>query len=262
MDTAKIDSLGHRLWNARQTGARIPPLTHEHPGLTITDAYAIQLAYVQRCKAAGGRIIGWKVGMTSSGRGVTAEGHLGPISGHLFADMVVLTGSAVATSTLSKPHVEGEIAFVLGKPLKGPGITIVDVLSSTSSVAPALEVIDYRFTGDNGQAEDWIADNCLSALAVLGGRTASILDLDLRLTGMVMTRNGVPIATGAGAAVSGHPAKSVAWLANHLATFGLTLSPGEVVLTGSVAGAHPALAGDVFTAEFDTLGSATIGFTL
>ena len=200
--------------------------------------------------------------MTSSGRGVTAEGHLGPISGHLFADMVVLTGSAVATSTLSKPHVEGEIAFVLGKPLKGPGITIVDVLSSTSSVAPALEVIDYRFTGDNGQAEDWIADNCLSALAVLGGRTASILDLDLRLTGMVMTRNGVPIATGAGAAVSGHPAKSVAWLANHLATFGLTLSPGEVVLTGSVAGAHPALAGDVFTAEFDTLGSATIGFTL
>jgi 2-keto-4-pentenoate hydratase len=174
--------------------------------------------------------------------------------------MVVPESRPVSAGGLHRPEVEGEIAFVLERPLRGPGVTVADVLAATRGVLPAIEIIAGRLEPGDHSVVDCVADNAGSALAVLGGALVPVDGLDLRLVGMVQSRGGDVVATGAGARVLGHPAASVAWLANALAAAGRQLDAGAFVLSGSLAPAVPAQAGDAFTVEFDRLGAVSVAF--
>jgi 2-keto-4-pentenoate hydratase len=77
---------------------------------------------------------------------------------------------------------------------------------------------------------------------------------------MALSVNGAPSATGAGAAVLGHPVRCVAWLANKLAEFGVPLRAGDVVMAGALHAAVPVAGGDVVRAEFANLGAVTTRF--
>jgi 2-keto-4-pentenoate hydratase len=242
-----------RLWRAAQDGGLVPAPTRDVPGLSRADAYAIQRALLDRYKAAGDRPAGWKVGMT-------AAGTPGPIYGELLASMIVPAGERIDASRLHEPDVEGEIAFVLDQPLRGPGVTAQDVLAATRGVRPAIEIIAGRLEPGEHTVADFIADNAASALAVLGAEIVPVDGLDLRLIGMVHTRGEEVVGTGAGARVLGDPAASVAWLANALAAAGSGLEAGTVVLSGSVAPAIRARPGDAFTVEFDRLGTVSVAF--
>ncbi len=132
---------------------------------------------------------------------------------------------------------EPEIAFIFKKELKGPHVTVADVLAATEYVAPALEIIDSRFQGFSFTLPDAVADNSSSSRFIIGERFYSPEKFDLKLMGMVFKQNGEVVATGAGAAVMGHPARAIAWLANKLYKVGQSIQPGEVVLSGSLSAA-------------------------
>jgi 2-keto-4-pentenoate hydratase len=251
-------AIAERLWRAGRDGGLVPAPTRELPGLSEEEAYAIQRALLDRCRGDGDRAAGWKVGLTAAiGR---EPGSPGPIYGELLASMIVPAGGSIAAGELHAPEVEGEIAFVLDRPLRGPGATVGDVLAATRGVRAAIEVIAGRLEPGEHAVADFIADNALSARAVLGDALVPLDGLDLRLAGMVQSRGGAVVGTGAGARVLGDPAASVAWLANALAATGRQLDAGAVVLSGSLAPAVPARAGDVFTVEFDRLGTVSVAF--
>jgi 2-keto-4-pentenoate hydratase len=251
-------AVAERLWRAQRDARLTSAPTVEVPGLDEHGAYAIQRAMVGRLERDGAVAVGWKVGLTSAIGG--RAGAAGPIYGQLLSDMVVPQSEPIAASELHHPAVEGEIAFVLDRPLRGPGVTVADVLAATRGVRPAIEIIAGRLEPGDHSVVDFIADNAASARAVLGGALVPVAGLDLRLVGMVQSSGGDVVATGAGARVLGHPAASVAWLANALAAAGRQLDAGSFVLSGSLAAAVPARPGDAFTVEFDHLGTVSVSF--
>jgi 2-keto-4-pentenoate hydratase len=184
-----------------------------------------------------------------------------PDYGMLLDDMFVEDGDEIDLSTLLQPRVEAELAFVMARDLSGPGVTTATALAAIGGVLPAIEVVDSRVAGWRIKLVDTVADNASSGLLVVGGRSRPVTDLDLRLVGVVVSRNGELIDTGAGAAALGNPARCVAWLANKLATFGDGLRAGDVVLPGAVHKMVTVTPGDVFRAEFAGLGAVTARFS-
>ena len=252
--------LADRLWRAEVDRAAIDPISETGPDLTIDDAYAIQTRNVERRQAAGRVICGRKVGLTSQ----PMQEYLRvfePTFGVLLDDMFVDDGDEIALEELIQPRVEAEIAFVMRRDLAGPGITTTNALTAIAGVLPAIEIGDSRIADWRIQLVDTVADNASSGRLVLGGKLTAVTDLDLSVIGMVISRNGALLHTGAGAAVLGNPARCVAWLANKLASFGAALHSGDVVLSGALHRLVPVLPGDVFRAEFGHLGAVTTHFS-
>ncbi|MCS7233150.1 MAG: fumarylacetoacetate hydrolase family protein [Synergistetes bacterium] len=248
-----------KLIEAERKRSPIDPLTSTYQGLSVNDAYKVQLEGVKIKIGLGRKVIGKKIGLTSK----AMQDLLGvkePDYGHLLDDMLILQGQPCKREDLIQPKVEGEIAFVLGDTLKGPGVTMTDVLKATEFVIPAIEIVDSRIRDWKIKLEDTIADNASSARFILGSKAVPVKNLDLRLIGMILEKNGRVMSTGAGAAVWGHPAAAVAWLANKLAEFGVALEAGEIILSGAVTAALDASKGDVFTVAFYELGSVTVYF--
>jgi 2-oxopent-4-enoate hydratase len=258
--SALVAELAGELWEADRTGTPVAPLTERHPELVIDDAYAIQGLVIDRRCAAGARPVGRKIGLTS----LPMQQLLGvsePDYGVLLDDMVVEDGDEIPLGGLVQPRVEAELAFVMARDLTGPGVTTANALDAIAGVLPAIEVVDSRIVDWRIKLVDTVADNASSGLMVVGGRMRPVGDLDLRLVGVVMSRNGEVVDTGAGAAALGNPARCVAWLANKLATFGAGLRAGDLVLPGAVHRMVDVLPGDVFRAEFAHLGAVTARFS-
>jgi len=256
---ADLDALATLLIDAYTTRTPVPPLTDSFDSLTIDDAYAIQQIQIRTRISAGAGIAGFKVGLTSEPMrqqfGVTD-----PDFGHLLTDMAYLADASVPVSNFLQPRAEPEIALVLGRPLRGPRVTVTDVAAATSAVVPAIEIIDSRIADWKISLLDTVADNASSGGFVVGQSPVPLANIDLSLTGCVLRRNGRIAATGAGAAVLGSPLHAAAWLANELLGRGAQLEPGHVILTGSITAAIPVAAGDAVTASFDRLGSVTAVF--
>jgi 2-oxo-hept-3-ene-1,7-dioate hydratase len=243
---------------AEQKCEPVKQLSTTWPGITIEDAYAIQ-NLVQREKMAEGRkLIGHKVGLTSKAmqRSSAIEE---PDYGHLLDDMIIADGEKVTHSRYCVPRVEVELAFVLSRPLKGPGIRLTDVLSATEYVVPALEIVDARVMNPR-KIFDTIADNGAAAGVVLGGRPVRPLDVDLRWVGGIMYVNGEIEETGLAAGVLGHPGMGVAWLANKLGEHEVSLEAGHIVLAGSFTRVIWARKGDTVHGDFGALGGVAVQF--
>jgi 2-keto-4-pentenoate hydratase len=255
-----ISALATVLYQAEQQASPVDPPTVTHPEITLEEAYNVQLKGVEmRRNQDGRRIVGKKIGLTS----IAMQKLLGvnePDYGHLMDHMLVMEGTPISRSELLLPKVEGEIAFVLKNSLKGPGVTIADVLRASEGVMPAIEIGDSRVRDWKIKLPDTIADNASSARFVLGSRLMPVGKVDLRLVGMILETNGEIMSTGAGAAVWGHPAAAVAWLANKLSTFDIALEAGEIVLSGAHTAAVDARAGDFFQVAFQDLGTVGTRF--
>ena len=248
-----------KLIEAEETLIGTSALTTEDPELTVEEAYYIQLENIEQKVAQGQTIVGKKIGLTSK----AMQDLLGvnePDYGQLLDGMVVENGSVVPKDKVLQPKVEGEIAFILKKELKGPNVTTLDVIQATDYILPAIEVVDSRVKDWKIKLPDTIADNASSAFYALGGKPVKIEDVDLELLGMVLTKNGKLVNTGVGAAALGNPAQCVAWLANRLADFDISLRAGEVILSGALSAAVEAKEGDTFTAKFAHLGEVSVHF--
>ena len=248
------------LAEAERTRIPIDPLTTQWAEIDVVDAYEIQLANIADRLKAGALVRGHKVGL--SARAMQAMmGVDEPDYGHLLDDMFFFEGDAVPAGRYLYPRVEVEVGFVLGAPLSGPACSVADVLAATAFVCPAIEIIDSRIRDWKIRIADTIADNASSAGVVLGGRRTPLAGVDLRTIGAVLRRNGEIVQTGAAGAVLGNPATAVAWLANTVHRFGVSLEAGHVILPGSCTRAVDVRPGDVVRADFDVLGPVSIRFS-
>ncbi|SER22186.1 2-oxopent-4-enoate hydratase [Giesbergeria anulus] len=254
-----IEQLGDELFDALQGRKTLAPLTSRHPDITIADAYAVQQRMMARRLAAGERVIGKKIGVTSKAV-MNMLGVYQPDFGWLTDGMVYNEGEAIPADTLIQPKAEGEIAFMLKKTLKGPGITAADVLAATEGVMACFEIVDSRIQDWKIKIQDTVADNASCGVFVLGDRLVDPRDVDLATCGMVLEKNGEIVATGAGAAALGHPANAVAWLANTLGAHGIALEAGEVVLSGSLGIMVPVVAGDNLRVTIGGIGGCSVRF--
>ncbi|RJX33850.1 MAG: hypothetical protein C4525_08235 [Desulfarculus sp.] len=260
LSKAELKQAADALLAAAEKAAPIAPLSDTYPGLTVDEAYQIQLLNVEHRLAQGRKVVGKKIGLTSPAMQEmfkVAE----PDYGHLLEDMLAYQGQGLSCNRLLQPRIEGEIAFILKHDLEGPGVTPTDVLRATDGVAAALEIIDSRVRDWKIRIQDTVADNASSAALVVGARMVSPKKLDLRHVGFVLTKNGRLAGTGAGAAVLGSPAQSVAWLANKLGEYGIPLKAGEIILSGAAAAAVPVQAGDSIHLHVDRLGEVGCFFS-
>ena len=258
-------ALAAELHEAQRTRRQLRHFTRRHPELEFADSYAIQRAWMQLELAAGRRVIGHKIGLTSRAMQLASQ-ITEPDYGTLLDSMQLRDGSEVEAARFIVPRLEVEFAFVLARPLHGPGVSLFDVLNATDYVVPALELIDARieqFDRDDQAPRrvlDTIADNAANAGIVLGGRPMRPDAVDWRWAGALLFRNGVIEESGLGAAVLNHPGNGVAWLANKLALHGEGLQAGEIVLGGSFTRPVACAAGDTFHADYGPLGSISLHF--
>ena len=265
LPTTTVQALARELYDARKSRVQVRHFSRRHPDVTIDDGYAIQRAWVALEQADGRVIKGRKIGLTS--RAMQQASQISePDCAPLMDDMFFEQGGDIPIQRFIAPRVEVELAFVLGKPLQGPGVTLFDVLAATEYVCPALEIIDARIeqfdrdTKAMRKVFDTISDFAANAGIVLGGRPVRPDAVDLRWVGAMLFKNGVIEETGLAAGVLNHPATGVAWLANKIAPQGVGLKAGDVVLTGSFTRPTTAVAGDNLHADYGSLGTVSFRF--
>jgi 2-keto-4-pentenoate hydratase len=260
-----VAALGHIEQLAAQVLARfdrvqtVDGMADDFGRLGIEDAYRVQLALVAQRRARGEQIVGRKVAFTSRGTmsqfGVTESAFGTILSGGVFTD-----GDLVPASRFPAVGAEAEVGFVIGAELKGPGVTIAQVLNATKGVVPAMEIINLCITRTPWNAVEVIATNAVHGGIVLGGQITPLAELNLRYEGMVAEIDGEAVGSGAGVEVLGHPATAVAWLANKLAAFDLALRPGDIVLSGSIIRMLEVRAGQAVKVTFSRIGSVGARF--
>lgn len=259
LDTARRAEAADLLWTAQCERTPIEPLTALYAGMDAADAYEIQLVNIRRQLALGRTVRGHKVGLSSE----VMQRMMGvdePDYGHLLSDMVLAEDTPVDTARYCSPRIEVEIGYVLGRTLPGEGCTTEDVLAATEYLVPSIELIDSRIKDWRIGLADTVADNASSAGVVLGAARVRPADLDPADIAAVLFKDGTEVARGHTSAVLGNPTEAVAWLARTVASFGVTLEAGHVVLPGSCTAAVDVGPGDSFRAEFDGLGAVSVAF--
>ncbi len=262
LDTRVRQDFAAALYAAERDRVWIDPLTEVHGAAGIADAYAIAQAVTAQKLAAGRTVKGHKIGLTSP---VMREvsGANEPDYGTLFDDWFVDEGSSISRSAFNRPSVELELAFVLKTALTGPAVNVADVIRATDFVLPAIEIVDSRYTrrGPGKIVIDSIADAAWCGRIVLGGNPCRLDQIDIRTIGASLLKNGEVVASGMSSAVMGNPLNAVAWLANTLHGFDVSLEPGHVIMSGSFIKVFPFDAGDEIVARFDKLGDVSFSVT-
>lgn len=259
LDRNTIEELAERLETCELEARDTLKITDEHPDMDWDDAYAIQDEIRRRKVARGAKIVGLKAGLTSHAK-MKQMGVDTPVFGFLADYFSVPEGGQIDTAKLIHPKVEPEIAFVTKAPLKGPGCHIGAVLAATDFVIPGIEIIDSRYRDFKFDLKSVVADNTSASRFVIGGKMGNVADLDLRTIGIVLEKNGEPVAFGAGAAVLGHPAAAIAMLANMLGEKGEEIPAGTLILSGGITEAVAVEAGDAVTLRVQGLGSVSVRF--
>jgi 2-keto-4-pentenoate hydratase len=257
VDLAELAAL---LAGAEAARAPIEPLTAEAPDLSVAQAYTVQRLNVDRRVAAGARVRGHKIGLTAASM-QELFGIDEPDYGHLLDDMFVLEGSEIPTCELISPRVEVEAAAILGRELRGPGVTVADVIRAVDWLVAAIEVIDSRVADWRIGLADTIADNGSSARVVIAGRPVRLADVDLRRMPVRVEIDGEIVSCGVTGMVLGNPLSAIAWLANALGRQGVALEAGHVVLPGTPLPAIPVAPGMHARGVFDGLGDVDVRFS-
>ncbi len=256
---SKAEKYGAELYAALRDRRTLAPLIARDPSLTVDDAYAISLDFLARRRKDGEKVVGKKIGVTSK----AVQDMLGvhqPDFGFLTDWMRVGEDISVDGKALIAPRAEAEIAFVLKDSLNGPGVTAADVVAATDYIAPCFEIVDSRIQDWKISIVDTVADNASCGVFVVGDAKADPRELDLPALRVTVTKNGAPLSEGLGSAVQGDPAQAVAWLANTLGAYGVTLDAGDVILSGSLVPLEDAVKGDVFEMTLHGVGTCTARF--
>lgn len=254
-----IREAADRLHAAATSGIPTAPVRDLLAAGDVDAAYAVQAINTERALAAGRRLVGRKIGLTS----LAVQKQLGvdqPDYGMLFADMARPEALDIPLADVMQPKVEAEIAFVLGRDLDGEQLTVADLFRAIDYAVPAIEIVGSRVAAWDIRLTDTIADNASSGLYVLGSRPVRLTDFDMRLCGMVMEKAGEQVSVGAGAACMGSPLNATLWLARVMARVGRPMRAGDTILSGALGPMVAVQPGDVFDVRIDGLGSVCAAF--
>ncbi|GAA1349465.1 fumarylacetoacetate hydrolase family protein [Falsarthrobacter nasiphocae] len=254
-----IAALAAELAEAEATRGMIPRITARHPEATVEDSYAIQGVWRDKALAAGRKLVGRKIGLTSRAM-QQATGITEPDYGVMFEDTVYPSGARIEAGQFSNVRIEVELAFVLRKPLAGPDCTLEDALDAVDYAVPALEILNSHIEMDGRTIVDTIADNAAYGGMVLGDTRKRPDEVDLRWVPGLLYKNGQIEETGVAAGVLDHPVTGVAWLANKFAAHGARLEAGEVILAGSFTRPMWVDAGDDVRCDFGPMGEVACSF--
>ncbi len=260
MTPTSLAELGAQLYEALKTRLPVSPLTTRHPQMTIEEAYGVSQHFLQNRFKHGEVLIGKKIGVTSR----PVQDMLGvhqPDFGYLTSAMYVPPGEPMFISdSLIQPRAEGELAFRLHSDLVGPGVTHEDVLRATAAVIPCFEIVDSRIQDWRIRIQDTVADNASCGLFTLGGEERPPHGIDLAACQMTVWKNGTVLSRGTGAEAMGSPLACVAWLANTLAQYGVSLCAGDIILSGSWVPLEPVQPGDEMSLYITDIGGAHVRF--
>ncbi len=259
MDQQQITQLGDELYEALTAGKTVSPLTSRGFEISIEDAYHIQQRMLARRIEKGEKVVGKKIGVTSKAV-MNMLGVGQPDFGYLLDGMVYNEGESIPMDTLIQPKAEGEIAFLLNKDLKGPGLTAAEILAATEGVMACFEIVDSRIPDWKFKIQDTVADNASCGVFVLGDKLVDPKKVDLSLCGMVLEKNGEIVVTGAGAATMASPVNAMVWLANTLGRLGIGLNAGDIVLSGALGAMVPVKAGDSLRCTIGGIGGCSVRF--
>lgn len=254
-----IESLGDELYLALCNRTVVQPIKSRYSEITIRDAYNIQLQTIKQRVNAGEKIVGKKIGVTSTAV-MDMLGVDQPDFGHLTSNMIYEDGAAIKRDSFIQPKAEGEIAFVLKKTLMGPGVSAADVLNATEGVITCFEIVDSRIKDWDIKIEDTVADNASCGAFVLASSMVKLDGLDLRNCGMVLEKNGETVVTGSGAATMNSPVNAIVWLANTLGRLDIPLKAGEIILSGALGAMINIATGDNLRVSIDGIGSCSVRF--
>ncbi len=252
-DSPLVEAFAGELEEAIRQRRAITPFTGRGEEFGVAAGYAVQALCYERRIAAGDRPLGFKLGLTSRAK-QEAMNVAEPLWGRLTAEMLLSEEQPLELSTLIHPRVESELAFLIGRDLDGSTATTAAVLAATEAVFPALEVLDSRYEDFRFELPDVVADNASAARIITGGRALHADACDWQLEGMVLRHDGAVVQTAAGAAVSGHPAAAVAWLARQVGI----LPAGAIVLSGGLTAPVTLSPGATVSADFTNLGSVNL----
>ena len=251
-----VQQLADLLFEARRTRSPIAPLSSTFGVTGVELAYQTAALNTARHAAAGHRVVGRKIGLTSE----AVQRQLGvdqPDFGVLFDDMEYLSGAEVPMGRLIQPKVEAEIAFIVGRDLPASPPSWSEFLRCIDYAVPSLEIVDSAIADWKITLFDTIADNASSAAFVMGDQPVSIGHLDLANIDMRMERSDETVSSGIGSACLGHPLRAAYWLACTVSRLGEPLRAGEVILSGALGPMVPLTAGDSIVATFGGMGSVT-----
>lgn len=259
ISTQAIAQLAEELAEAGRAKSVIPRITARYPDATIEDSYAIQGIWRDKNLAAGRKLVGRKIGLTSKAM-QQATGITEPDYGVMFDDTVYRSGAEIPFDDFSNVRIEVELAFVLKHPLEGPDCTLDDALAAIDYAVPALEVLNSHIELEGRTIVDTISDNAAYGAMVLGDVHKRPDEIDLRWVPGVLARNGEIEETGVAQGVLGHPAKGVAWLANKFHQHGARLEAGEIILAGSFTRPMWVHKGDEVRCDYGEMGIITCRF--
>jgi 2-keto-4-pentenoate hydratase len=242
---------------ARAHRERCAPPSEKTP-LSMAEAYAVQDRVRDILVGRGEHVIGWKAGFTGKAAQELFQCPE-PVSAFLLGSGVYPNRAEVPMSRFVELVVEAEVALVMKRDLAGPGITPLRALGAVEGAVPALELVEFRYSG-KPTGSDLVADGVYANGIVLGSSLTDVRHLDLALEGLVYEHNGAVVATNTAAEVLGNPLNSLAWLANNLGARGLGLKAGQVVMTGSVSALVRPKPGDSVRATYTRLGSVAARF--
>ncbi len=247
------------IFNARRNGIPVPPVSQTYGVTDAGAAYGIQDINTKRWVGEGRRIVGRKIGLTS--KAVQAQpGVSEPDYGMLWGDLAYGDGDIVPISKFMQPRVEAEIAFVMDRAVASPDVTLTELISAVDYAVPSVEIVDSAVADWKITLADTIADNASAGGFALGTSPRKVSDIDLKLAGMLLTKNGAHASLGVGAACLGHPLIATLWLARIMARVGRPLEAGDIVLSGALGPMVPAAAGDHFTVEIQGFSPFSIEF--
>ena len=255
----QIATIAEELAEADRTHSVVPRITARYPEATIEDSYAIQGVWRDQNLAAGRRLVGRKIGLTSKAM-QQATGITEPDYGVMFDDTVHASGAEIPVDHFSNVRIEVELAFVLARPLSGPDCTLEQALDAIDYAVPALEVLNSHNELEGRTIVDTISDNAAYGAMVLGDERRRPDEIDLRWVPGVLSRNGEVEETGVAAGVLGHPATGVAWLANKFHQHGARLDAGEIILAGSFTRPMWVSRGDDVHCDYREMGTVTCRF--
>jgi 2-keto-4-pentenoate hydratase len=258
-----IETIAERLDTAWRTSTPIAPISESEGITSVETAYAIQSAWTRMRLARGETIVGRKIGLTSKAIQQQLEVSE-PDYGTLWQSSFYPAANGrveIPAGDFLQPRIEGEVAFLIGTALRGPNVTPQAVLAATAACALGIEIVASRIADWRIKLVDTIADNASYGGFTLGPWDKALREADLAALAMTIHHNGALAAEGVGAAALGHPALSTAWLANRLSAFGVSLEPGDIVISGGITKMLPVKAGDVFGFRLTGQPAVTVTFT-